>query len=152
MDFHCEIKDQPEQPSLTIRTRTPVEALPSVLGASYGKIAAYLGELGEAPAGAPFTAYYNTDMQDLDVEIGFPVAKSLAGKGEIQAKQVPGGEVASVLHVGPYSDIAPAYDALAKYIKEQGREPTGISYEFYLNDSQETPPAELQTMIIFPLK
>jgi effector-binding domain-containing protein len=152
MNYHCEIKDQPAQPTLSIRARTPVEELPALLGESYGKIATYLAELGESPTGAPFAAYYNMDMQDLDVEVGFPVAKPLAGKNEIQASQVPGGQLASILHVGPYSDIAPAYEALAEYVKEQGREPTGISYEFYLNDPQKTPPAELHTQVLFPLQ
>ncbi len=152
MDFQCEIKEQVAQPTLSIRGRTPIDGLPQLLGESYGKIAGYLAELGEGPAGAPFAAYYNMDMQDLDVEIGFPVSKPLAGKGDIQASEVPGGKLAVAMHVGPYGDIAPAYDALFQFVKEQGYEPTGISYEFYLNDPEETPPEKLQTQIIFPLK
>lgn len=77
MDFQCEIREQVAQPTLSIRTRTPIGDLPRLLGESYDKIAGYLAELGEEPAGAPFAAYYNMDMQDLDVEIGFPVGKSL---------------------------------------------------------------------------
>ena len=32
MDYHCEIKDMPEQPVLSIRTRSSVVSLPKVLG------------------------------------------------------------------------------------------------------------------------
>jgi len=151
MAFQCEIKEQVAQPTLSIRARTPIQGLPKLLGESYGKIGEYLAELGEQPAGAPFAAYYNMDMQDLDVEIGFPVAKPLARKGDIQASEVPGGKLGYVLHIGRYSEIAPAYDALTEYVIEQGYEPTGVSYEFYLNDPEETPPEQLKTQIIFPL-
>jgi effector-binding domain-containing protein len=55
------------------------------------------------------------------------------------------------LLTGRYGDITPAYDALTQFVKEQGYEPTGISYEFYLNDPAETPQEQLQTQIVFPL-
>jgi len=152
MDFHCEIKEQAAQPTLSIRKRTPIDGLPQLLGESYGKIAGYLAELGTQPDGAPFAAYYNMDMQDLDVEIGFPVTEPVPSKGDIQASQIPGGKLAIALHTGPYSDIGPAYDALTQFAKEQGCEPTGVSYEFYLNDPQETSPQDLKTQIIFLLK
>lgn len=152
MAFHNEIKTQDPQPTLSIRTRTLIQGLPRLLGESYGKIAGYLAELGEEPAGAPFAAYHNMDMHDLDVEIGFPVAKAIQGKGEIQAGQVPGGKLGYALHTGRYGDIAPAYEALTQFVKEQGYEPTGVSYEFYLNDPEETPQEQLLTQIVFPLK
>lgn len=152
MNFQCEIKERDVQPTLSVRARTPIDGLPQLLGESYGKIAGYLAALGEQPAGAPFAAYYNMDMQDLDVEIGFPVSKPLAGKDIIQASEVPGGNLAFAMHVGRYSDIAPAYDALVQFVKEQGYKPTGVSYEFYLNDPETTPQEKLQTQIVFPLK
>ena len=152
MSYHCEVKEQPAQDTLSIRTRAAVQDLPRVLGEGYGKIAQYLAELGEAPAGPPFAAYYNMDMADLDVELGFPVVRPLAGRGGIKASELPGGRVATCLHTGPYSDIEPAHTALAQWIAENGYEATGICYEFYLNDPDETPAAELQTEIIYPLK
>jgi len=123
-----------------------------VLGQAYGAIAQYLGELGEQPAGPPFVIYHNDDMQDLDVEIGFPVARELPSKGDIQASEIPGGKVATCLYVGPYAEIEPAYAALSEWMRENGHEATGVAYEMYLNDPQQTPPAELQTQIVFPLK
>lgn len=152
MAFQCEIKEQDPQPTLSIRARTPIQGLPQLLDESYNKIISYLAERGEEPVGAPFAAYHNMDLHDLDVEIGFPVAKATEGRGEIQPSQVPGGKLGFALHTGRYGDIAPAYDALAQYVREKGYEPTGVSYEFYLNDPEETPQEELLTQIVFPLK
>ena len=151
MSYQCEIKAQPDQPVLSIRTRSAVENLPNVLGQAYGEIMQHLGELGEYPAGEPFAAYYNMDMQDLDIEIGFPVAKSLPGKGDVQAGKIPAWKKAYTIHTGPYEACEPAYEALTQYVADNGYEATGVAYEFYLS-GPETPPAEIKTRIMFPLK
>ncbi len=152
MSYECKVKEQPTQATLAIRTRASVQDLPQVLGKAYGAIAQYLGELGEQPAGPPFVAYYNMDMQDMDIEAGFTVSRGLSGKGDIQAGEIPGGKVATCLSTGPYSGVEPAYNALSQWMKENGHEATGVAYEMYLNDPGQTPPQELQTQIVFPLK
>lgn len=152
MAFQCEIKEQPAQPALVIRGRTPVQGLQQLLGRGFSAVAQYLGEMGQAPAGPPFAAYHNMDMQDLDVAVGFPVAKPLPGKGEVQASEIPGGRRATCFYTGPYDGMVPAYEALKQTIKDNGAEDTGVSYEIYLNDPQVTAPKDLQTLIVFPLK
>ena len=152
MSYECEVKEQAAQPALSIRTRTSVQDIPQVLGKAYGAIAQYLGELGEQPAGPPFTVYYNMDMQNLDIEIGFPVSRQFSGKGDIRASEIPSGKVAICLYTGPYSEIEPAYNALSQWIEDNGYEATGVVYEMYLNDPAQTPPQELRTQIAFSLK
>lgn len=152
MSYKCEVKELSTQPALSIRTRTSVQNLPQVFGETYGAIAQYLCELEEQPAGPPFAGYFNMDMQDLDVEIGIPVSKRLPGKEDINASEIPGGKVATCLYTGPYSEIEPAYTALSQWIEDNGYEPTGVSYEMYVDDPAETPPQELRTEIRFPVK
>jgi len=152
MSFQCEVETQAAQPTLSIRTRTSVQELPQVFGKAYGAIAQYIGELGELAGGPPFAAYYNMDMQDLDVEIGFPVPKRLPGRGEIKAGEISAGKAATCLYTGPYQEIGPAYEALSQWIADNNYEATGVAFEFYLNDPSETPPQALQTQIVFPLK
>jgi effector-binding domain-containing protein len=142
----------PAQPALAIRTRTSLPNLPQTIGECFGKVINYLGQAGEQPAGAPYVGYYNMDMNDLDVEMGFPVAKALPGKGEIKVSQLPGGKMGTCLYTGPYTEMPVAYDALTKLLGEKGLEPTGIVYEVYYNSPAEVRPEELQTLILFPLK
>ena len=152
MDYQCELQKAAPQPAVSIRTWASVQELPKVLGQSFAAVAQYLAEKGEQPAGPVFVAYYNMDMQNLDIEAGFPVARELEGRGAIRSSEIPGGDLASCVFTGPYSDMVPAYEALKTWVEGQGREPTGVSYEIYLNDPQTTPQQELQTRIIFPLK
>lgn len=152
MSEQFQLSEPKEQPVLSIRKRTSVANLPQEIGKAYGAIAAYLEELGEAPADAPFTAYYNLDMDDLDVEMGFPVSKPLAGKDEITANVIPAGKQASYMYKGSYEKMGPAYEALTAWVANQGLKPTGISYEYYYNAPCEVPEDELLTKIVFLLK
>jgi effector-binding domain-containing protein len=152
MSFKCEIKEMPAQPALAIRTRTSLQNLPQTIGECFGKVINYLGQNGEQPAGAPYVGYYNLDTDDLDVEMGFPVAKVLPGKGEITVSQLPGGKTGTCMYTGPYSEMPVAYEALKKLLDEKRLEPTGIVYEVYYNSPAEVRPEDLQTLILFPLK
>ncbi len=152
MSYKCEVVEQPPQPTLSIRTTTHVKDLPQELGKAYGAIDQYLGQLGEQPTGAPYTAYFNMDMSNLEVEIGFPVSSALPDKDEIQSGVIPGGKIARCLYTGPYNEIEPAYTTLTTWVKEHGYEATGVAYEFYLNDPGEVSPPDLMTQVVFPLK
>ncbi len=152
MPNQVELKDEPAQPVLSTRTRAAVDQMPMLLGKVYGEIMQYLGGLGEPPAGPPFVAYYNLDMQNLDIEVGFPVAKRLPGKGDIQAGEIPAGKFASYLYVGPYAECGPAYEVVHKFIADNGYTPTGVAYEYYLNDPSAIPHEEPQTLIVLAVK
>ena len=152
MNYPCTIKEQEAQPFLAIRVRTPISDLPAKLRESYGAIMGYLGSLGKQPAGMPFSAYYNQDMEDLDVEIGIPTAEILAGSGNIYGAEIPAGKVAECLYTGPYNQMEPAYQQLAEFIAEQAVEVTGVAYEMYIDDPGDTAQSELRTLILFPLK
>lgn len=153
-----EIRSTSERDTMAIRTSTPLEKLPEVMGACYAEIMQYLGPARIRPAGPPFAIYYNLDMSSLDVEIGFPVAAAAAGaagaedRGRIKPGKIPGGKAAVAVHTGPYAKLGEAYDRLLAFVKEQGLETESFTYEFYLNDPETTPPEALQTEIYFPVK
>lgn len=73
MDYTCEIKDLLEQPVLAIRTRSSVVSLPRTLGKAFGQLDAWMKEKGGEMAGAPYVAYFNMNMLNLDIEIGYPI-------------------------------------------------------------------------------
>ena len=105
MTHQFELRERQSQPTLVIRTRSAVQDMPQVLGQAWGAIMHYAGQKGLQPSGPPFVAYHNMDMQDLDLEIGFPFAKKLDGAGEVLAGEIPGGKAAGCLHVGPYDQL-----------------------------------------------
>lgn len=146
-----ELLKQSEQPTLVIRTRAKVGGLQKLIGESYCKLSVYLEELGETLSDVPFVAYHNMDMQDLDVEIGFPVADPLPGKGEIQSGSIPAGLRIFCMYRGAYTQMEPVYQEMQKWMSDHGYEPEGAAYEHYYNDP-EFPESDLLTKIVMPVK
>ncbi|PKM50913.1 MAG: AraC family transcriptional regulator [Firmicutes bacterium HGW-Firmicutes-7] len=152
MNYEIILGEQQKQNVLSIRTKTKLEELPTIIGEAYGKIMQYLNELGLTPNEAPFTAYYNLDMTDLDVEMGFPVANQLQGKDDIKATIISAGRCISCMHKGPYSQMEAPYMEMEKWLQENGYEATGICYEYYYNSPMDVEESELLTKIVMPLK
>ncbi|HWQ88919.1 MAG TPA: GyrI-like domain-containing protein [Desulfitobacteriaceae bacterium] len=149
MENKIELIETAEQPVLSVRKVTSVTNLPQEIGSAYHIIMAYLGELGEQPVDVPFTAYYNMDMENLEVEMGFPVSKKIAGRGEVISNVIPAGKKVTCLYKGPYKDMIPTYEALNKFIADNGYKPVGIVYEHYYNSPMEVPESDLLTKIVF---
>lgn len=151
MDFECsfspEIKDLVSRPALTIKTRTKVSGIAPLFKEGYGEIARFLKERSTHPAGPPFALYFNMDMDDLEVEFGFPVETPLEGSGRIIASSTPSGKAVTTLYIGPYNEVEPAYDSLMKWCTDNMLTPGGTACEVYLNDPAVTPEELLKTEI-----
>lgn len=147
----CELVDLQARPTLVVRTRASVERLPEVLGPAWGAIMAYAGGAGAQPVDPPFVAYHNTDMADLDVEVGMTFDQALPGEGDVRPGGISAGRAAECIHVGPYTELRRTYEALEAWIDENGLQPSGPAYEFYLDDPGDTPEAELRTRVVLPV-
>lgn len=152
MTNNIELIEATEQPVLSIRKTTSMANLQQELGNAFMAVMQHLGALGEEPAGPVFAAYYNMDMQALDVEMGVLVTKPVAGKGEIQSGTVPAGKQVSCIHKGAYTQMEPVYKAMNDWMTAKGLVPTGVVYEFYMNSPMEVPESELLTKVVFPVK
>ena len=152
MKDQIELTDQPEQPVLSVRKTTSVANLQQTMGMAFKAVMEYLEEIGEQPAGPVFAAYYNMDMEHLDVEMGAPVTKPLTGKGEVKASVIPACKQVSTVFKGPYTKMEPVYGAVNAWIAEKGVIPTGVVYEHYFNSPMEVPEDELMTKIVFLVK
>ena len=151
MSYECSLSEEAAQPALVARIRVPAQDMTLPLGDVFGAIKQYLAQLGEAPAGPAFAGYASMSRQNLDVELGFPVARPLRGKGGIKAGEIPAGRYATCLHVGPYAEIDRAYAALQEWLARNGHSATGAAYEYYLDDPAQTPAAQLRTRLLLAL-
>jgi len=151
MDFECafvpELIELVSRPALTIRTLTRVSGIAPLFDEGYASIARLIKERGMQPAGAPFALYYNMDMDDLEVEFGFPVDEPLEGSDSITASFTPSGQAVTTLYIGPYEEVEPAYDSIMKWSEDNSLPLSGAAYEVYLSDPKGTPPEMLKTQL-----
>lgn len=151
--MNIELANQAAQPTIYIRTRMTLENMTETFDTCYGKLMAYLSELGEPLAGAPYAAYYNSDMNDMDTEIGIPVAKPLPENGEINAGSImPFEKVITATHKGSYSTLSETYDALYKHLADNKFSMIGPHYDFYISDPANIPENEMLTKVVLPVR
>lgn len=114
------VEQRAEQPYMAIRTQATMQSLDTVIPQGIEEVFAWLGKQGVAPAGAPFIRYLVIDMEaQLEIEVGVPVANTLAGDGRILAGVLPAGRYASLIYTGIDNGIQANW-ALLKWGAEQG--------------------------------
>jgi effector-binding domain-containing protein len=134
MERKVETKEMADQPVLGKRFRTSLEKIETDIGNAFQSIFSCLGESGQYPSGPPFALYYGMefDEKDIEMEICVPVGRIMGGKDDVDGREVAGGLMASTLHMGPYHQVAEAYQVLDLWIKENGYEYAGPAREIYL--------------------
>src|SRR6266571_1778824 len=93
------LEDRKDVHYMGVRTQVTMQELGTgVIPRLHSEVIAWLAKQGVSPAGAPFIRYWVINMADkLDIELGWPVASSLAGEGRIQAGVLPAGRYATLL-------------------------------------------------------
>ena len=76
----------------------------------------------------------------LDCDFGVGVRAPFAQVGNVRPVDVPGGEVATTTHVGPYAGLGGAHDAIQAWCRDQSRALGGVSWEVYGHWSDTEPP------------
>jgi AraC family transcriptional regulator len=141
------------QPILSIRGVTTRAMLDRTIAEYLTEIWHDLDGRDLQPSGPPFTRIHQADRRQVEVEAGFPVPAGTAGRGRIEAGELPGGEVVSTMHTGPYEDLPAAGDALDRWVQEHGRTPAGPNWEVYWTDPGEVlDPEEWRTEVVKPLR
>ena len=89
------LEPRPPRPYAAIRASVTMAEIPTVLPPLTGEVLAWLSARGERPDGPELWRYLVIDMAaKLTIEVGFPVARPLAGDGRIVTGTLPGGTYA----------------------------------------------------------
>ncbi len=150
-DIHAEARNVQE--TAVARATLTVAEIGPWLGKTYAAVARLLADRQAGPAGPPFARYHMLGEDRFEVEAGFPATRPIEGNGATQPSELPGGQVAITIHIGPYDQMVPAYQALASWVSEHGGELGGDPWEVYFSDpSTEPDPATWRTQIVQPYR
>ena len=140
------------QPAAVIRTKARQPDLGPVMDELFPLVLAFIQASGAQPAGPPFCRYLSMGSEEWEIEPGVPVTEPVAGEGRVEAAELPGGAVLSTMHVGPYETLGQSWDALDRWVKQEGKVPGGAAWELYVTDpAVVTDPAECRTELVMPL-
>ncbi len=151
--YEIQSRTSPGQLTAVMTATLPVAEIGPWLAKAYGAIASAITAHGTYPAGPPFARYHRLEADGFAVEAGFPVSAAIEADGDVRPSQLPGGPLAVTIHIGPYEQMAPAYEALASWVSSHSGEPAGDPWEVYFSDPAAEPdPATWRTEIVQPYR
>ena len=125
MSFEVNVKTITPQQVLSVIHHIKVSKLDETIRQSVEGMYALLKDQKVEASSSPFGIFHGAinEQEDGPIEICLPVNGQVKGKGDVQVKQLQGGEAACVMMVGAQTDfpaILGAYDAAADWIQQNG--------------------------------
>ncbi len=139
MGYTVEVKQVSEQPIAVVRGRASTTNLPARIRALFDQ---FYGDFN-GKGGLNIVLYSGFDAAG-EFEIACGVHMEQAGNAV-----TPAGTVATTVYMGPYDQMKPAHAAIHQWVRENGRQLAGPSWEVYGHWSDN--PAQLRTDIFYLL-
>jgi DNA-binding transcriptional MerR regulator len=147
------IKSAEEIKVASVRDVVPT---PPEQGPLWEELEGYLGMHRVKPVGACLTLYHDDEHTNgWDLEVCEPIDVELTASKRIKVQTLPAVDsMACTIHNGPFATLSEAYNAIGKWINENGYQIVGPCREFYLQtkgDGNQNDP-ETVTEIQFPVE
>ncbi|GAA1997622.1 GyrI-like domain-containing protein [Microbacterium pumilum] len=152
MAFEYHVIDAPVRHLAAVRFHAAADEMAGRLGDALGTVIDVLVSHDIVPEGPAIACFDATD-DGYDVAVGYEVAGPFASEGGIEHVELPGGEVATTVHVGPSESLGETETELEVNIMADGRELEleGPVWEEYL-DEKDAATGESLTRLFRPLK
>ena len=101
----------------------------------WDELLGYLQKRGARMIGPPMAIYHDKEFKerDWDIEVVMPLSEEIPSHQPVNVHELSGAEkMACVVHTGPFVTIGEAYDALAKWIGQNGYQIVGPGRELNL--------------------
>jgi effector-binding domain-containing protein len=140
VNYSVELKQVSEQPIAAVRGRANHTNLPARIRQLFDEFYAGFKSKGELNV----VLYTDPGVPgEFDIACGVQVAQG--GNAS-----TPAGAVATTVYMGPYNQMKAAHEAIHQWVRENGREYAGPSWEVYGHWNED--PAKLRTDIFYLLR
>lgn len=142
----------PASEAVAIRTTVPLSGIPDFLGEAFPELDAAIRAGGGQVIGPPFVRYHSVKPDAVDLEAVLCTDQPVPARGRVAPLKLQAAKAAVVRHVGHYSKLQPAYEAIDRWVKEHGLHPTEAPREVYVTSPAEIPdPSEWVTLVEQPV-
>jgi effector-binding domain-containing protein len=130
-DYPVSVENVSPRPIAAVKVRLPIDLVPS-------QFARYLNQVYDAARngmvsldGQNIFVYRGIDARDAEIDFGVGATKPFPPIGAVTYTEAPGGKVATTTHVGDYSALGHAHDAVVTWCREHGYQLAGVRWEVY---------------------
>lgn len=146
----AQLRETTRNLAVTRFTATP-DQISTHMEAAFPTVFGYLGRHGIEPLGPPLACYLMAGEERWEVRVGCEVRDPIPEGEGMEPFVLAECESLSTVHVGPYDDLAKAYEALESRARELGVQLDPVlMWEEYLT-GPDVPPEQTRTMIHWPL-
>jgi len=151
--YDVALSEESGQRIAAVKIHTSLAAIAGDIQAGFVTLMQGLGGLGIAPTGAPMILYHNVIDQECegDIEVAVPVGVEVSSERDVYGRELEAGKIASTVHLGRYEGIGRAYNALTRWVSDNGYDIAGPTREIYVNDPRTVAPSKLMTRLEFPV-
>ena len=123
------------------------ETIGPVMGRLYNGVAAHIVKHKGQFAGPGITVWH----ENLKAEATLPIKKAIPEDDDVKVHELPGDQMACLVHHGGFESFPGAYQAGVQWIEANGYEITGPNREVYLQFRPDGDPKDYVTEIQFPV-
>jgi len=134
-----------------VRARAPVGGVAQVWKPALDQVWAFLRANGGVKRGHNLFLYHHAAHRDepMEIDFGVQVADPFEPVGNVRCIATPAGEVASIVHIGPYDRMGDAHAAIHAWCSANTRTIGPASWEIYGDWTDD--PSRLETTIKYLL-
>jgi effector-binding domain-containing protein len=74
---------------------------------------------------------YRGDVPNMEFEVGVVVSRDFEANGAVVPSNLPSGRAAHTIHIGDYSGLGGAHEAVARWCRAHDHTPSGTRWEVY---------------------
>lgn len=148
-----EIKNAEPKHAMAWRGKASMQTIMETFQTHMPEVYKYVTENGGESAGPLYGRYHAFSPEEMDLEIGLYVKEPIKGNGTVEPVEIPGGEMASYDHMGPYEQLPQSWSHTMQWLKDSEYEAVGAPAEIYWTDpGQEPDQSKWRTEIVYPVR
>jgi DNA-binding transcriptional MerR regulator len=158
LSFEVQIKEVPDQPLLSVCAQAAYGTFGQAIRAAFGTVVPFAIQTGVYVPDQPPVIILHQYTPEVGQEGGvafevcLPTSRLIEGRQGIISTLLPGGTVASVVHVGPYHELELIYPMLGAWIETHGFRIDGPPRNLLVtNPAQIADPAGYHTEVQWPM-
>jgi|SRR6266511_161809 len=157
MPYDVQIRSVPQQTFAAVRGQANAHNIGERIIALLSEVWDFLKATGIKQTGHNVVLYGDEASEallstedEVSIDVGVQVATPFENTGRVVCSVIPGGTVATVVHLGPYQKLPEAHVAVREWCVAHGQALAGPNWELYGDWTDN--PAELRTDVCYLLQ
>lgn len=153
-NYEVVLKTVPAQLIASRRVTIPTnDQVPEYLNPAFGEVFEHVGKQGAKPTSPAFAIWHQSPevLENEVAEAAVVIDRAIPASDRVTVYELPGAQMASFVHHGPFEDFQQGHTALFKWVEANGYRVVGPYREIYIQHNPDDL-SESATEIQYPVE